>query len=50
MGVETENDEVAAKGFENTDFMGCISRRLDHQNLKVVPFLFKKGRYKSGPH
>ena len=25
MGVETENYEIAAKGFENTDFVVCIS-------------------------
>ena len=24
MGVETENNEIAAKGFENTDFVVCI--------------------------
>ena len=24
MGVETENNEIAAKEFENTDFVVCI--------------------------
>ena len=39
MRAETENYEMAAKAFENTDFVACISRRRDNQN--VVPFLFK---------
>ena len=30
MGVETENYEISAKGFENTK-CGCIFRRLDNQ-------------------
>ena len=29
MGVETEDYEIAAKGFENTNFVVCISRRSD---------------------
>ena len=29
MGVETENYEITTKGFENTDFMVCISRPMD---------------------
>ena len=37
--IDTENYEIATKGFENTYFMACISRRLD--NRKVVPFGFK---------
>ena len=27
MGVETKNDEIAAKGFENANFVVRISRR-----------------------
>ena len=27
MGVETKNNEISAKGFENTDFVVRISRR-----------------------
>ena len=32
MGVETENNEIAAKGFENTDFVVCILRTGEPRN------------------
>ena len=45
MGVETENYEKTAKGFENTDFVVCIwSPGVSSQFLPVG---YLKGRYKS---
>ena len=42
--LKTENYEIASKGFENTNFVVCISRRRDY--LTAVPFLIKLGRKK----
>ena len=53
MGVKTENYEIAAKGFENTDFVVCISYR-EPQNFPTVsqsyrePQNFARGLFK-GP-
>ena len=44
MGVETENYEIAAKGFENTDFVVCISSPAVSRQFLPVGYL--KGRYK----
>ena len=33
MGVETENYEITTKGFENTDFVVCISRPTEQPSL-----------------
>ena len=44
MGVETENYEIAGKGYENTDFVVCISSPA--VNRQFLPGCFK-GRYKS---
>ena len=45
MGVETENYEIAAKGFENTDFVVCIlAVRVSRE---ILPVGYLKGRYKS---
>ena len=45
MGVETENNEIAAKGFENTDFVDCIS--VVRVSREILPVGYLKGRYKS---
>ena len=45
MGVEIENNEIAAKGFENTDFVVCIL--VVRVSRKILPVGYLKGRYKS---
>ena len=45
MGVETENYEIAAKGFENTDFVVCISTIFESC---CEPPIFARGLFK-GP-
>ena len=45
MGVETENYEIAAKGFENTDFVVCIL--VVPVSREILPVGYLKGRYKS---
>ena len=45
MGVATENYEIAAKGFENTDFVVCISSLT--ASREILPVGYLKGRYKS---
>ena len=45
MGVETENYEIAAKGFENTDFEVCIL--VVRVSREILPVGYLKGRYKS---
>ena len=45
MGVETENNEIAAKGFENTDFVVCISSLT--VSREILPVGYLKGLYKS---
>ena len=45
MEVETENYEIAAKGFENTDFGVCI--RVVRVSCEILPVGYLKGRYKS---
>ena len=45
MGVETENNEIAAKGFENTDFVVCIL--VVWVSSVILPVGYLKGRYKS---
>ena len=45
MGVETENNEIAAKGFENTDFVVCIL--VVRVSREILPVGYLKGRYKS---
>ena len=45
MEVETENYEIAAKGFENTDFVVCISSPAVSRQFLSVGYL--KGQYKS---
>ena len=45
MGVETENNEIAAKGFENTDFVICIL--VVRVSREILPVGYLKGRYKS---
>ena len=45
MGVETENYEIAAKGFENTDFVVCIL--VVRVSREILPVGYLKGRYKS---
>ena len=45
MGIETENYEIAAKGFENTDFVVCISS--PGVSRQFLPVGYLKGRYKS---
>ena len=43
--VETENNEIAAKGFENTDFVVCIL--VLRVSREILPVGYLKGRYKS---
>ena len=45
MGVETENNEIAAKGFENTDFVVCIL--VVRVSSEILPVGYLKGQYKS---
>ena len=45
MGVETENYEIAAKRFENTDFVVCIL--VVRVSSEILPVGYLKGRYKS---
>ena len=45
MGVETENYEIPAKGFENTDFVVCIL--VVRVSSEILPVGYLKGRYKS---
>ena len=45
MGVETENYEIAAKGFENTDFVVCIL--VVRMSSEILPVGYLKGQYKS---
>ena len=45
MGVETENYEIAAKGFENTDFVVCIL--VVRVSREILPVCYLKGWYKS---
>ena len=45
MGVETENNEIAAKGFENTDFVVCIL--VVRVSSEILPVGYLRGRYKS---
>ena len=45
MGVETENYEITAKGFENTDFVVCIL--VVRVSREILPVGYLKGRYKS---
>ena len=45
MGVETENYEIAAKGFENIDFVVCIL--VVRVSREILPVGYLKGRYKS---
>ena len=45
MGVETENYEIAAKRFENTDFVVCIL--VVRESREILPVGYLKGRYKS---
>ena len=45
MGLETENYEIAAKGFENTDFVVCIL--VVRMSSEILPVGYLKGQYKS---
>ena len=45
MGIETENYEIATKGFENTDFVVCSSSPAVSRQFLSVGYL--KGLYKS---
>ena len=45
MGVVTENFEIAAKRFENTDFVVCISSLM--MSREILHVGYSKGRYKS---
>ena len=45
MGLETENYEIAAKRFENTDFVVCIL--VVRVSREILPVGYLKGRYKS---
>ena len=45
MGVETENYEIAAKRFENTDFVVCTL--VVRVSREILPVDYLKGRYKS---
>ena len=45
MGVESENNEIAAKGFENTDFVVCIL--VVRVSREILPVGYLKGWYKS---
>ena len=45
MGVETENYEIGAKRFENTDFVVCIL--VVRVSREILPVGYLKGRYKS---
>ena len=44
-GAETENYEIAAKGFENTDFVVCIL--VVQLSSEILPMGYLKCRYKS---
>ena len=44
-GVETENNEIAAKGFENTDFVVCIL--VVRVSREILPVGYLKGLYNS---
>ena len=45
MGVETESYEITAKGFENTDFVVCISSLT--VSSEILPVGYLKGQYTS---
>ena len=45
MEIETENYEIAAKGFENTDFVVCVL--VVRVSREILPVGYLKGLYKS---